>query len=82
MLSRIQESCKRVYRNLMLSGYARIDLRLDASGQAYVIEANPNPQVSPDEDFARSAQTAGTDFGALLDKIVTLGLSWEPTRWG
>ena len=57
----------------MLSGYARIDLRLDASGQAYVIEANPNPQLSPDEDFARSAQTAGTDFGALLDKIVTLG---------
>jgi D-alanine-D-alanine ligase len=82
VMARIQESCKRVYRNLLLSGYARIDLRLDASGQAYVIEANPNPQVSPDEDFARSAHAAGTDFGALLDKIVTLGLSWEPTRWG
>jgi D-alanine-D-alanine ligase len=66
----------------MQSGYARIDLRLDESGQAYVIEANPNPQVSPDEDFARSAAAAGTDFGTLLEKIVTLGLSWEPTRWG
>jgi D-alanine-D-alanine ligase len=82
VMTRIQESCKRVYRNLMLSGYARIDLRLDESGQAYVIEANPNPQVSPDEDFARSAAAAGTDFGTLLEKIVTLGLSWEPTRWG
>ena len=29
--ARIQEICKRVYRNLMLSGYARIDLRLDAT---------------------------------------------------
>jgi D-alanine-D-alanine ligase len=82
LAARIQESCKRVYRNLTLSGYARIDLRLDESGQAYVIEANPNPQVAPDEDFARSAAAAGTDFGVLLEKIVTLGLSWEPTRWG
>jgi D-alanine-D-alanine ligase len=82
LAARIQESCKRVYRNLTLSGYARIDLRLDESGQAYVIEANPNPQVAADEDFARSAAAAGTDFGVLLEKIVTLGLSWEPTRWG
>jgi D-alanine-D-alanine ligase len=79
---RIQELCKRVYRNLMLSGYARIDLRLAESGQVYVIEANPNPQLSHDEDFAQSALKAGIDYGKLLQRIVNLGLRWEPTRLG
>jgi D-alanine-D-alanine ligase len=79
---RIQELCKRVYRNLMLSGYARIDLRLSDSGEVYVIEANPNPQLSHDEDFAQSALKTGIDYGRLLQRIVNLGLRWEPTRLG
>ena len=79
---RIQEVCRRVYRNLMLSGYARIDLRLTAEGRVYVIEANPNPQLSHDEDFAQSAQNAGLDYGSLLQRIVNLGLRWEPSNPG
>jgi D-alanine-D-alanine ligase len=79
---RIQEVCRRVYRNLMLSGYARIDLRLTADGRVYVIEANPNPQLSHDEDFAQSAQNAGLDYGGLLQRIVNLGLRWEPSNPG
>ena len=42
----IQHLCKRAYRALELSGYARIDLRLDEAGNAWVIEANPNPQIA------------------------------------
>ena len=38
-----QSLAKRVYRSLGLSGYARIDFRLDPAGQVYVLEANPNP---------------------------------------
>ena len=45
----------------MLSGYARIDLRLAESGAVYVIEANPNPQLARDEDFAQSAKAADLD---------------------
>ena len=55
----LQQLCKRVYRALDLSGYARIDLRLDADGRMYVIEANPNPQLAYGEDFAESAEHAG-----------------------
>jgi D-alanine-D-alanine ligase len=79
---RIRDVCKRVYRNLMLSGCARIDLRLTEGGQAYVIEANPNPQLAHDEDFAQSARKAGIDYPELLQRIVNLGLRWEPTRLG
>ena len=55
----LQHICKRVYRTLNLSGYARIDLRLDADGRAYVLEANPNPQLAYGEDFAEAAEHAG-----------------------
>jgi D-alanine-D-alanine ligase len=79
---RILDICRRVYRILMLSGYARIDLRLEEGGRVFVIEANPNPQLSHDEDFAQSALKAGVEYGPLLEKIVGLGLRWEPSRWG
>ena len=80
--ARIQDICKRIYKNLMLSGYARIDLRLADNGTVYVIEANPNPQLAKDEDFALSAKAAGLDYGRLIQKIVSLGMSWEPRRLG
>ena len=80
--ARVQHLAKRVYRALDLNGYARIDLRLDASGRAYVLEANPNPNLAYGEDFAESAEKAGTKYEKLLERIVTLGLQWEPERTG
>jgi D-alanine-D-alanine ligase len=80
LVTRIGEVCRRVYRNLLLSGCARIDLRLTPEGEVCVIEANPNPQIARDEDFAQSAQAAGIAYPDLLQRIVNLGLGWEPTR--
>jgi D-alanine-D-alanine ligase len=78
----LQKLCKRVYRTLDLSGYARIDLRLDPEGRMYVLEANPNPQLAYGEDFAESAEHAGVSYEALLQRIITTGLSWRPERQG
>jgi D-alanine-D-alanine ligase len=77
---RIQHLCRRVYRALELSGYARIDLRMDKDGKAYVLEANPNPQIARGEDFAESAKRAGLSYEALLQRILMLGLQWRPER--
>jgi D-alanine-D-alanine ligase len=76
----MQELCKRSYRILMMSGCARIDLRLSPEGRAYVIEANPNPQLSPDEDFAQAALSAGIKYPELIQRLLGLGLRWETTR--
>jgi D-alanine-D-alanine ligase len=78
----IQRISKRVYRTLDMSGYARIDLRLDADGKVYVLEANPNPQLAYGEDFAESAESSGVSYEALLQRIITTGLSWRPERQG
>lgn len=77
---RIQHLCRRVYRALELSGYARIDLRMDKDGKAYVLEANPNPQIARGEDFAESAKRAGLSYEALLQRILMLGLQWRPAQ--
>jgi D-alanine-D-alanine ligase len=79
---RIQRIARRAYRALDLNGYARIDLRLDEAGRAYVLEANPNPNLAYGEDFAESAEISRVSYERLLDRILALGLRWEPARTG
>jgi len=67
--------CKRIYRCISLTGYARIDMRLTPEGQLYVLEANPNPQLAHGEDFAESALAAGVSYEELLERILHLGLN-------
>jgi D-alanine-D-alanine ligase len=74
MKLKIQNVCKRTYRALGLSGYARIDLRLKENGEIFVIEANPNPEIAYGEDFADSAKKYGLCYEELIQKILSLGL--------
>jgi D-alanine-D-alanine ligase len=76
----IQQLAKRVYRALGLSGYARIDMRMNAEGQLYVLEANPNPQIAQDEDFADSAEKASYHYKELLQELLNVGLRWRPSK--
>ena len=74
----IQHVCKRAFRALELSGYARIDMRLDEQGGLWVLEANPNPQIARGEDFAASAEKIGLTYETVLQRIINLGLRWQP----
>ena len=82
LLESVQRVAKRVYRTLNLSGYARMDLRMDADGKFYVLEANANPQLAFGEDFAESAERAGLKYEELLQRILNVGLKWHPERAG
>ena len=75
---KIQHVCKRAYRALELSGYARADLRMDDTGKVWVLEVNPNPQIARGEDFAASAQKLGMSYETVLQRIINLGLRWQP----
>lgn len=74
----LQKLAKRAYRALGLSGYARMDLRVDESGKAYLLEANPNPDISEYDDFSNSAKKVGYTYRELLEKIIRLGRQWSP----
>jgi len=71
---------KRIYRLMSLSGYARLDYRLTKEGEFYLLEANPNPQIARNEDFADSAADSGVRYEELLQKIITLALSYDPAK--
>jgi D-alanine-D-alanine ligase len=71
---KLQHICKRAYRSLGLTGYARMDLRVDAEGRAFVLEANPNPQIAYGEDFAESADAAGMPYPDLLMRLIGLAM--------
>jgi len=78
--ARIARMARAVYQALGLSGYARLDLRMRPDGRLYVLEANPNPDLTYGEDFAESAEAGGLGYEELLGRIVNLGISY-PAAW-
>lgn len=72
--NRIEKLARRIYRKLLLSGYARLDLRLDAQGDAYVLEANPNAAITHDDEVALAAKRAGYSYQQLIQHLINLGL--------
>ncbi|MBE0569895.1 MAG: ATP-grasp domain-containing protein [Deltaproteobacteria bacterium] len=71
-LSRIALECARVFR---LAGYARVDFRMDEQGELYVLEVNPNPDISPDAGMPRAARAAGIPYPELVHEILRLGFA-------
>jgi len=80
VLATLDRLARRIYRALGLSGYARMDFRVNAQGQVYVLEANANPNLEAAEDFAESARAAGTSYGELLERLMDLGLKYR-AQW-
>jgi D-alanine-D-alanine ligase len=71
-LSEITLACARVFG---LAGYARVDFRMNAAGELFVLEVNPNPDISPDAGMARAARAAGLPYPDLILEILRLGLA-------
>lgn len=75
--ARLLHDSKRIYRILELTGYARIDFRLDEEGRTWFLEANPNPDIAREEEFAQAAAHDGIPYPKLLERIVRMGLRQE-----
>ena len=66
------------YEALGLRDFGRVDLRVDAAGQPWVIDVNPNCDLSPDAGVARAAAHMGLDYPALIGRVCEL--SWARYR--
>jgi D-alanine-D-alanine ligase len=71
-LAALTIECARVFG---LCGYSRVDFRTDGKGKLFVLEVNPNPDISPDAGLARAARAKGLSYEALLLEILRLGLA-------
>jgi D-alanine-D-alanine ligase len=61
---------RKVYRVLKIRGFGRVDVRITQAAEVVVIEANPNPSLACEDDFAQSAAAAGLPYDALIQKIL------------
>ncbi|HEY5577130.1 MAG TPA: hypothetical protein VIK46_02285 [Deferrimonas sp.] len=71
-LSELTLECARIFG---LAGYARADFRMNAEGELFVLEVNPNPDISPDAGMARAARAAGLPYTDLVLEILRLGVA-------
>jgi D-alanine-D-alanine ligase len=71
---KIEEAAIHAYNVLNCRDYARVDVRLSKDETPYVIEINPNPDVSSDSGFARAAAASGKTYSELLFTIINFAL--------
>lgn len=69
LLERLRDMARRCWQAFGLSGYARVDFRVDAQGQPWVLEINANPCLAPDGGFAAAAAQAGLSFTETVERI-------------
>lgn len=63
------------FNALSCRDYARVDIRINKSGHPYVIEVNPNPDISEDSGFARAAAASGISYPELLFTIAGFAIN-------
>jgi D-alanine-D-alanine ligase len=68
---------RRAYKCLRMSGYGRLDFRLDPEGRLFLLEANPNADLSRDDDFAEAAEGAGIGYERLIQRLLALGMGYR-----
>ena len=74
LIATMQRSAVDAFQALRLRDYARIDLRVTAPGEVYIIEVNPNCYLERSAEFARAAERGGIGYDALIARIVELAL--------
>ena len=78
--SKLADQARRAFAALKLSGYARLDFRLDPQGQPWCLEANTLPGMTPTSLIPQAAQAAGLLFPDLCERIVQLALASARSR--
>jgi D-alanine-D-alanine ligase len=74
LVAEVVRVSKAAWRAVDLRDYGRVDLRVDPQGTPWVIDVNPNPDISPDAGCARAALAAGMSYPKMVARITELAL--------
>ena len=70
LLRRVQEVALATFESCHVRDYARVDIRIDRGGQAWVLELNSMASLGPRGSYVRAAEVAGFSFDSLVNQIV------------
>ncbi len=73
--TRVEQTALAAFQAMNCRDYARVDIRLSKNNVPYVIEVNPNPDISTDSGFARAAAASGLSYSDLLFTIASFALA-------
>jgi D-alanine-D-alanine ligase len=76
--NRIREVALQAYKITECRDYARVDIRVEEDGEAYVLEVNPNPNLAEGTGFMLCAEKSGRTFEGTIDEIVRMALARRP----
>jgi D-alanine-D-alanine ligase len=71
LLRRLEALALECWNLFDLSGYARVDFRVDPTGRPWILEINANPCISPDAGFAAAIERGGLSYDQAIERIIT-----------
>ncbi|SDB27106.1 D-alanine-D-alanine ligase [Desulfonatronum thiosulfatophilum] len=74
LLDSMRTLAEKCWHGFELSGYARVDFRVDEHNQPWIIDVNANPCLSPDAGFQAAAQASGLCFTEIVDLLLQAAL--------
>ncbi|HXM37665.1 MAG TPA: hypothetical protein VN908_03275 [Gemmatimonadales bacterium] len=69
LAERLSRMAETAWRTLQGKSYGRVDLRVDDAGRPWVLEVNPNPDLTDEAGLSRMAKTAGWEYAELIRRI-------------
>ena len=76
----IEDIALKTYRAFDCRDYARVDLRVDANEQAFVVDVNPNPDICYDGGFAGACNLAGFTYPQAISNIIGMAVTRRNRR--
>jgi D-alanine-D-alanine ligase len=70
LAARVEQAALAAFRVTCCRDYARVDFRVDAGGEAYILEVNANPDLSPSAGFARGLSVAGLNYDDFIERLI------------
>ena len=70
LYARISDLAIRTVQELNIRDYARIDMRHSREGQPYIIDANPNPDISLSGGFFRAIAAGNITYTQFVQQVV------------
>jgi D-alanine-D-alanine ligase len=79
MKKRVEHIAIRIFKLFGCRDYARVDIRIDRDGKIYVLEVNPNPDISPQSGMNRALKVQGITYTGFVGSLLERALQRKPS---